>query len=129
MQRRWWLVAAVLDAALVATFVAIGRGVHGKGDALTGLAATAWPFLAGLALGWAITRAWRDALGWRGGLGAWGGALAGGMALRALAGQGVDAVLVGVAAAFLALFLLGWRVLAWPLARGHRPALAPVRPQ
>ena len=126
MQRWWWLAAAVFDAALVATFVAIGRGVHGKGDALTGFAQTAWPFLAGLALGWVLARAWQDAFGWRGGLGAWGGTLAGGMALRALAGQGVDAVFVGVAAAFLFLFLLGWRALAWPLARRRRSSLAQV---
>jgi len=126
---RWrWLVAVALDAALVVVFVAIGRGVHGRGDALAGVVETSWPFLAGLALGWVLSRAWRGAFGWRGGLGAWGGTLAGGMALRALAGQGVDATFVGVAAAFLALFLLGWRALAWPLARRRRSSLAAVGP-
>jgi hypothetical protein len=36
------------------------------------------------------------------------------MALREVSGQGTDAAFIGVALAFLALFLLGWRV-AWLL--------------
>jgi hypothetical protein len=48
----------VLDAALVVIFAAVGRASHDS-DVWTGLAITAWPFLAALVLGWLIARAWR----------------------------------------------------------------------
>ena len=41
----------VLDICAVLAFVAIGRHTHHDGDAMAGLWHTAWPFLAGLALG------------------------------------------------------------------------------
>ena len=46
------------------------------------------------------------------GVGAWLGAAGLGMAIRVLAGQGTAAAFIVVAAAFLALFLLGWRAVA-----------------
>jgi hypothetical protein len=105
----------LLDIGCVLAFVIIGRASHAKGETLAGIASTAWPFLAGLAAGWLVTRAWRRASGLvPAGAGAWLGTVAVGMALRAVAGQGTDAAFIGVALAFLALFLLGWRVL-WRL--------------
>ena len=50
--------AALLDAAFVVVFAAIGRASHAE-DVLGGLAVTAWPFLVALAAGWAVTLAWR----------------------------------------------------------------------
>ena len=44
------------------------------------------------------------------GLGAWLGAAGLGMVLRVVAGQGTAVAFVGVALAFLGLFLLGWRL-------------------
>ena len=73
--------AAVLDLCCVLAFVIIGRASHAHGDSLSGIASTAWPFLAGL-----------------------------GMALRVAAGQGTAVAFVLVALAFLGLFLLGWRL-------------------
>jgi hypothetical protein len=101
----------VLDACSVLAFVAIGRHTHHHGDSLGGLWQTAWPFLAGLAIGLLASRAWRRPLALvPAGVGAWLGAAGAGMVIRVLAGQGTAAAFVVVALAFLAVFLLGWRV-------------------
>jgi hypothetical protein len=95
----------------VLAFVAIGRRTHHDGDSLAGLWHTAWPFLAGLAVGLLASRAWRRPLAVvPSGLGAWLGAAGVGMVIRVLAGQGTAAAFIVVALVFLALFLLGWRV-------------------
>lgn len=105
--------AAVLDCCCVLAFVLIGRSAHAHGESPGGIASTAWPFLAGLAGGWLGTRAWRGPLAIApAGVGAWLGAAAGGMVLRVAAGQGTAVAFVGVALAFLGLFLLGWRLAA-----------------
>jgi len=104
--------AAVADACCVLAFAAIGRHAHSHGDSIAGIWYTAWPFLAGLAVGLVVVRAWRRPLAVRpAGLGAWLGAAWAGMAIRVVAGQGTAAAFIAVATAFLALFLLGWRVL------------------
>jgi hypothetical protein len=103
----------LLDVCGVLAFVAIGRHAHHQGDTLAGIWHTAWPFLAGLAIGTVAARGWRRPMALApAGLGAWLGAAGAGMALRVLAGQGTAAAFIGVALAFLALFLLGWRVAA-----------------
>jgi hypothetical protein len=103
--------ATALDCCGVLAFVIIGRHTHHDGDSLTGIWDTAWPFLAGLALGLIMTRAWRRPLRLvPAGLGAWLGAAVAGMVIRVLAGQGTAAAFIAVTLAFLALFLLGWRV-------------------
>jgi FtsH-binding integral membrane protein len=108
---------AVLDLCCVGAFVAIGRASHSEGDALAGLARTAWPFLAGLAIGWLCTRAWRrPAALWPAGVGVWVSTVALGMVLRVVSGQGTAAAFIVVALAFLGLFLLGWRLVASKLA-------------
>ena len=94
-------------------FVLIGRASHHDSGGMGGLARTAWPFLAGLAAGELATRAWRrPAALLPTGAGVWLCTVAVGMALRAATGQGVAVAFVGVALAFLGLFLLGWRALA-----------------
>ena len=100
--------AVILDCCCVLVFVIIGRASHAKGESLGGIASTAWPFLAGLAGGWLAARAWRRPAG----VGAWLGAVALGMLLRVVSGQGTAFAFIGVALAFLGLFLLGWRLLA-----------------
>ena len=107
--------AVVLDLCCVLAFVIIGRAHHDAagGESLSGIASTAWPFLAGLFGGWLGTRAWRRPLSLApSGVGAWLGAAGLGMALRVAAGQGTAVAFVLVALAFLGLFLLGWRVAA-----------------
>jgi hypothetical protein len=103
--------AGIVDCCCVLAFVIIGRASHADGLGLSGVASTAWPFLAGLFLGWAAVRAWRRPLGLSpAGLGAWLGAAGLGMVLRVAVGQGTAVAFVGVALAFLGLFLLGWRL-------------------
>ena len=111
--RSAWL-AVVLDVTCVLVFVIIGRASHG--ESLIGVASTAWTFLAGLAGGWLATAGlagWplQPFRLWPAGVGAWLGAVALGMLFRVLAGQGTAPAFIGVALAFLGLFLLGWRLL------------------
>ncbi|MBO0825012.1 MAG: DUF3054 domain-containing protein [Actinobacteria bacterium] len=107
------LVAFGADACCVLVFVAIGRLTHHDGDTAAGIWHTAWPFLTGLAIGLVLARLrhW-PATGWLTGLAAWLGAAGAGMAIRVAAGQGTAPAFIVVAFAFLALFLLGWRMLA-----------------
>jgi hypothetical protein len=113
--------AAVLDVGCVLIFVIIGRASHAKGDAVAGIVSTSWPFLCGLGAGWAASRAWRRPFALRpGGLAAWLGTVTVGMLLRLVSGQGTAAAFIGVALAFLGLFLLGWRLIAGLLA-GRAP--------
>ena len=99
----------VLDVALVVAFAGIGRASHDS-DVWLGLWQTAWPFLAGLLLGWVLTRAWRAPLALRRGLGIWGATLVGGMLLRLASGQGTAPPFVLVAAVTLLVLLVGWRL-------------------
>jgi len=105
--------ATGLDICAVLAFVIIGRHAHHHGDSLAGIWHTAWPFLSGLAIGLLAGRAWRRplAIGLTG-IAAWLGAAGAGMVIRVLAGQGTAIAFIAVATAFLALFLLGWRVIA-----------------
>ena len=106
-------VALVLDVCCVLVFVIIGRASHTKGEAVGGIASTAWPFLAGLAAGWLAARAWRRPLALRPtGIAVWLCTVAVGMVLRVVSGQGTARAFIVVALAFLGLFLLGWRLLA-----------------
>jgi hypothetical protein len=110
--------AVAIDVCCVLVFVIIGRASHTKGETLAGIASTAWPFLAGLAGGWLVTaglagRAWRQPSRlWPAGVGAWLGTVVLGMVFRVVSGQGTAPAFIGVALAFLGLFMLGWRLLA-----------------
>ena len=124
---------AVLDICCVLLFVVIGRASHTKGEALAGIVSTAWPFLAGLAIGWLVSRAWRRPGGLApAGVSAWLCTVAFGMVLRVVSGQGTAFSFILVALAFLGLFLLGWRA-AWLLsarrtARRGQPSRQPGQP-
>ena len=112
------------DVFFVLAFVVIGRANHDAGESLAGVASTAWPFLAGLAIGEVATRAWRrPAALVPTGVGVWVATVAFGQVLRVASGQGTDFVFVGISAAFLGLFLIGWRLAAARiLAVRSRPA-------
>ena len=104
--------ALALDTVLVVAFAAIGRASHDS-DVWTGLWQTAWPFLAGLAIGWLVTRAWRSpAAPVRTGLGVWALTVAGGMLLRWASGQGTALPFVVVASVTLLGGIVGWRIIA-----------------
>jgi Protein of unknown function (DUF3054) len=101
------------DVCCVLVFVVIGRVNHHAGETLAGVAATAWPFLAGLAAGEVATRAWRRPFALSPtGVGVWLATVAIGQLLRVLSGQGTALAFVIVSLLFLGLFLLGWRLAA-----------------
>jgi hypothetical protein len=105
-------VPMIIDVCCVLIFVIIGRASHTKGESLAGIASTSWPFLCGLAVGWAGSRAWRRPLSLLpAGVSVWLSTVALGMVLRVVSGQGTAVAFIGVALAFLGLFLLGWRLL------------------
>ena len=111
-------VAVLVDVCCVLIFVVIGRASHTQGETIAGIASTSWPFLCGLAAGWAASRAWRRPLAIRpSGLAVWLCTVVLGMILRVVSGQGTAVAFIVVALAFLGLFLLGWRLLGRFLAR------------
>ncbi|TAJ48761.1 MAG: DUF3054 domain-containing protein [Herbiconiux sp.] len=118
MRPRAVVLATVIDAALIVLFVAIGRRSHDEDSALVGFLTTAWPFLAGAAIGWLAARAWRRPLAvWPTGVVVWAVSVVLGMLLRAVSGQGVQPSFVIVTALVLAAFLVGWRALSLLVAR------------
>lgn len=111
--------ALLADVLLVLLFVIIGRRNHEESSALVGIAKTAWPFLAGLALGWVLTRMWRHPASlWPAGVLLWLCTVAAGMVLRAVTGAGTAVAFVVVAVLVLGAFLLGWRALLRVFVRG-----------
>ncbi|QWT22999.1 DUF3054 domain-containing protein [Subtercola sp. PAMC28395] len=107
------LVAAALDVVLLLVFVLIGRNSHDEGFNVLGALNTWWPFLLGLAVGWAATRAWRYPFEVvLPGIPIWLFTVAVGMLFRTLTGQGVAVSFVIVTLIVTGVFLLGWRLLA-----------------
>src|SRR5699024_170551 len=103
------VLAGIADVLCIFIFVFVGRRSHQEASALIGLATTAWPFLAGLAIAWAATRVWRGPLRlWPTAVLLWFLTVALGLGLRLLSGQGASGAFPLVAAAFLALVLIGW---------------------
>lgn len=109
----------VVDVLLVLAFVTIGRRQHGEEEAIAGAAGTAWPFLVGLAVGWvAVLVSRTPPSSPRAGVYVLVPTVVIGMLLRHLvAGEGTATAFVVVATAFLAVFLVGRRVVAGWFAR------------
>lgn len=108
-----WPWAFVIDVVLVVVFAAIGRASHAHTVDIAGVAETAWPFLVGLALGWAVLGAWRaPSAPLRTGLGLVVITVAAGMVLRVVSGAGIAVAFVIVATITLLVFLFGWRAVA-----------------
>jgi hypothetical protein len=106
-------VALAADVLAVLLFAAVGRRSHAEGLAVVGVVRTAWPFLAGVAVGWLLARAWRAPSGLLpAGASVWLSALVVGMLLRVATGAGTAPSFVVVAAVSLAVLLLGWRLVA-----------------
>ncbi|ROR83179.1 Protein of unknown function [Plantibacter flavus] len=110
-----------IDLLAVIVFVVIGRASHGEG--ILGLLVTLWPFAVGLLVGHVLalvlgqreTRSVRWA-----GVVVWVSTVVVGMVLRAVSGQGVELSFVIVTVLVLAALLLGWRLVAWLIARRRR---------
>ncbi|WP_022881057.1 DUF3054 domain-containing protein [Gryllotalpicola ginsengisoli] len=126
--QRWVFLSIVLDVVLVLLFVVIGRVSHGEDLGVAGVMQTAWPFLVGALLGWAVSLAWRRPMALlRTGVPVWVAAVAIGMLLRVASEQGVETSFVVVASIVLGVFLLGWRALVAPLIRRRARRAAVTR--
>ena len=102
--------AVGLDVFVVVLFVAIGRRNHDEEPGLVGVLETAAPFLIGLAVGWAIVRAWRRPASVLTGLAIWPLTVLVGMIVRgSVFGDGTATSFVVVATVFLGATLVGWR--------------------
>ncbi|GAA2061596.1 DUF3054 domain-containing protein [Williamsia deligens] len=132
MTSRGRIVAAAVVADLVAilVFVVIGRFNHDDGLSVTGILTTAWPFVAGGAVGWSVGYVvahvhteqvgvphFRPERVVPDGIITWLCTVAIGMVLRDQFGQGIAVSFIVVATIVLGLFLLGWRGLRGSAAR------------
>ncbi|MGB5113411.1 MAG: DUF3054 domain-containing protein [Mycobacterium sp.] len=112
------LAALLTDLVCVVAFCSIGRRSHAEGLTVTGVAETAWPFLAGTLAGWAAARAWqRPANLYPTGLIVWAFTVVIGMLLRKATSAGTAGSFIVVASVTTAALLLGWRAIAKVLAR------------
>lgn len=122
--RTWGWVAAVVDVLLIVLFALIGRSSHGEANTALALWTTAYPFLAGWAIGYVTSGAWARPLRlWPTGVVVWVLAVFIGLAIRVATGQGdvggdpLPISFVIVTTIVLGVFLIGWRFLARLLQR------------
>jgi hypothetical protein len=112
------LSALLADIVCVIVFCTIGRRSHAEGLTVTGIAQTAWPFLAGTAVGWLLIGGWRRPYTViPTGLVVWVCTVVVGMLLRKATSAGVQTSFVVVASIATAVLLLGWRAVAALLRR------------
>jgi len=105
--------AIAADVVSVVVFCTIGRRSHAEGITVAGIAETAWPFLSGTLIGWAVSRGWRapTAIAPTGVI-IWLATVVVGMLLRKASSQGVAVSFIIVASVVTAVLLLGWRGVA-----------------
>lgn len=105
--------APLLDLVIVLVFAATGRRNHGESGALEGIATTAWPFLVGALVGWALVLVTRRSLPagrlLSSGVMVWLSTVVVGMALRHLTDRGTAWSFVMVTLVFNGALMLGWR--------------------
>ena len=102
----------IFDACVIIIFALIGRRSHSEPLNPLGILETAWPFLVAAALGvsFVLTRKLRGAALVSGGI-IWVFTWLGGMLLRYISGTSVALSFFTVAGVFLAVFILGWRLI------------------
>ncbi|KUI00736.1 DUF3054 domain-containing protein [Mycobacterium sp. IS-3022] len=109
-QTRPTLAALATDVCCLIVFAAIGRRSHAEGVDLAGVAATAWPFVAGAVVGWTLSLGWRRPYSLLPtGIAVWVCTIVVGMLLRKLTSAGVAPSFIVVASISTAVLLLGWR--------------------
>lgn len=114
--------AALLDAAAVVLFVAVGRNNHDEGGSpVAETLKVAAPFLIALTVGWVVARAWQRPDALRTGLVIWPITVALGMVLRHwVFDRGTATSFIVVASIATAVLLLGWRLVALLVHRRRR---------
>jgi hypothetical protein len=111
--------ALLADIVCVIVFCTIGRRSHAEGLTVAGIAQTAWPFLAGTAVGWLLIGGWRRPFTViPTGVTVWVCTVVVGMLLRKATSAGVATSFVVVASVTTAALLLGWRGAAAFFRRG-----------
>lgn len=116
--------AITLDVALVLAFVTLSRLSHSQPLTPDGIAGTAWPFLAGLAIGWVATRSWQSTINFWAAFGVFIGTFAVGIAFRHLTFTGAQPSFVAMAFSVLSVLLMGWRLMAYLELRRREPETA-----
>jgi len=114
--------AFLLDATSVVAFVAIGRASHDDGLLSAGSLVALSPFAVALVGGWLIARAWQRPTALATGATVWAVTAIGGVLLRSiLPDRDLEPSFVIVTALFLALLIVGWRVVAGVARRQPTP--------
>ncbi|MBU3706766.1 MAG: DUF3054 domain-containing protein [Mycobacterium sp.] len=112
------LAALAADIACLVVFATIGRRTHAEGLSLVGIADTAWPFVAGAAVGWLLVRGWRRPTAIAPtGVTVWVCTVVVAMVLRRVTGEGTALSFVVVASLVTGTLMLGWRAAARRWAR------------
>ena len=112
------LAALTADIACLVVFATIGRRTHAEGLTLVGMADTAWPFVAGAAVGWLLVRGWRRPTAIAPtGVTVWVCTVVVAMVLRRVTGEGTALSFVVVASLVTGTLMLGWRAAARRRAR------------
>ena len=106
------LIAIAADVASILVFVLLGRSSHDEGTGIGAVANVAAPFLIGLAIGWLLAPSpRRRPFAIATGVQVWLTTVGIGVVLRWFAwDRGTAVSFIVVAALFLGLFLVGWRV-------------------
>jgi hypothetical protein len=116
------LIAVAADVAAVLLFVVLGRSSHDEGNGIASIAGVAAPFLIGLAVGWLVAptpRARPFAV--RSGVQVWAATVVIGVVLRWFAwDRGTALSFIIVAAVFLGLLIVGWRLVLSGATRPRR---------
>lgn len=110
--RRIPALAFAADVIAVVVFAAVGRISHAEAESLSGLLATAAPFLIGLVASWATPVVRAHPVGIRAGAVVLAGTAVLGLLLRAAFTGRPPLGFVGVAVISLAVLLIGWRALS-----------------
>ncbi len=107
--RKWLL---CLDVFSIMVCVIVGLANHGSSESVGGIFHAAGPFLLAVVFGWAVVRAWLDPASLRVGIQMVGVTVVVGLVLRRSAfGDSTEISFSLVTAAFLTLFMVGWRLL------------------
>lgn len=120
------ILPAAIDLVLVVLFAVVGRASHAEGLTLSGIARTAWPFLAACLVGWIVVGLLDDdGYGPRAALVIWLVTVLAGMGTRIIAGDTAEVAFVLVATVVLFSSFFGWR---WGarFVRGRKLAQATV---
>jgi hypothetical protein len=109
---RWLVIAIAADVTAVLLFVVLGRGSHDEGNGIGSILGVAAPFLIGVGVGWLASATVRSRpFAVRTGARIWLPAVVIGLVLRRVAwDRGTAVSFIIVAALFLGLFIVGWRL-------------------